>query len=61
MTTTDNDQLRGVLFKNDPKQEDSHPDYKGETTVKGQQSLVLLVPQQSVRLKDVRRTRPAPS
>lgn len=28
-------ELRGVLFKNEDKQSDSHPDYKGSATVEG--------------------------
>lgn len=28
-------ELRGVLFKNDKKQEDKHPDYKGNCEIAG--------------------------
>ena len=31
----DQNELSGILFKNDRKERDNQPDYKGSTTVKG--------------------------
>lgn len=30
-----NNELRGVLFKNEDKQTDKHPDYRGQATIEG--------------------------
>jgi hypothetical protein len=35
MADSSND-LRGALFKNDRKEKDTHPDYKGDITIAGQ-------------------------
>jgi uncharacterized protein (DUF736 family) len=35
MTKQYDNELRGVLFKNDDKETESHPDYKGNATIKG--------------------------
>jgi hypothetical protein len=32
----DSNDLRGALFKNDRKEKDSHPDYRGDITIEGQ-------------------------
>lgn len=35
MTKEFDNNLRGVLFKNDRKETDSHPDYKGQCEIEG--------------------------
>lgn len=37
MTKQYDDTNRGVLFKNDRKEQDNHPDYKGSINVDGQE------------------------
>lgn len=35
MTKQYDNNLKGVLFKNDEKEEDTHPDYRGSATIDG--------------------------
>lgn len=35
MTKTYDNELKGVLFKNEDKEQDSHPDYRGNAQIEG--------------------------